>query len=375
MVNFVIRKTISNRWLLFDMVFCNFAKFICFSLICYLALDLASEYVVLMSLVAATAMFSFFGRDQLSLVKWTRNKTIEKRDWVTIGVITGIAGAGGSALALFTGIEYYILFGVTVAMFVLNRFCLMYCYSQKNPELRFFANFTSHLFLIIGVIFCIRTDMIQVFLLIFTLGMAISSTSVIFKHRKQFIIRNLPVSEKAEASPYSIWAVQTLNSVISRSDLYAATYLLESKALDVFAVLVGYSEFGNLLPGTFNNVIATKKAEGLEIESVKKITALVLFLFFIIYLISYLIGYHFFFHEFISIQTLILLAMIKSCFFAGNILLPSYQVNKEQGDILFLGLLTLLATLLVTMFGEFNHVLTVLAIASFTRFVIFIKKS
>lgn len=358
-----------NSLYILDMILVNFIRFIGVTIVSFFALELMSQYMLVTSITAFSVLFSMLGLDIEMLSNWTQRKYVVRQDTQAIIFTILLSTLVGIFAGYFWIGELMILLSMTSASFIMNRFTLIFCYALNDQKNRFISNAIYQAINLIGILLYVNTRSINYLLFLQTTGFLVSSLYIMWIHRNKYRSRKKLKSQLKYAKFFSTHLIQVTNNLLVRGDIYLSSRLLSGREAGLLASLVSYSDIGDILPKTFNNVLFVNDQEG----SNSRRAALFYFsaLLFFTMILYYLIGYKMFN---ISIMILLLVSLAKSSFFAGNILLTKYLALAEKRQMVYLNTIIIASTFLFYLNGASIIVLLgLLSLGSVLRFVLMYK--
>ena len=370
MFNKIVDQVLENKWYLGDMLLANAIRLIGVLLITTCAIEFMSEYLVLVSAMSLIVLLSVAGLDQEYLRIWTNSGSIKKGQLFRIML--------SSSLSLLLGVFIMVIipsyktwfFPAVIFIFSLNRYCLIYCYSQDNQKLRFIANGVFHFFNLLGIILLIKMRNLGILLSFQFLGFFFSSLLIVLKYAHSYD------SDSTSHIPFksirSIYFIQVSNNLILRGDVYLSGTLLTNSQADILSSIISLSDLGDVLPKTFNSVLAVRSKDLREKLRLK----LAAIIYTLLLLFLFLLGYYIvsLFQDYITISLLILLAILKSTYFGGNIVITKYFMDASTTSYAVLNASIVVIILTAFLIGSsYKAIIGLLAFYAVTRLVILIS--
>lgn len=348
------------------MILVNGARFVGVTIVSLYALELMSQYMLVTSITGFTVLVSMLGFDIEMLSVWTERKTIVYKDLKVVIITVALSLLVGNVAGVFWTGDIMLLLSITAASFIFNRYALILCYALSAQKSRLFANMIYQIINLVGIYYLVTSKEINYVFIFQILGYCTATLYVIVLHKSRIKRRDDDDNTVVDLKFISTHFIQITNNLIVRGDIYLFSRMLRGNVAGLLSSLVSYSDIGNILPSTFNNVLFVTDKNG---EKSKQYAIR----YFLILLTFFSVLYYFVAAQIFELQIAILLPLviIKSSFFAGNILLTKYLVLPKKSLMIWLNALTIVVTSALYLYGFSLHVLLIsIASGSLLRFAL-----
>ena len=361
-----------NRWYVYDMVLSNALRFIGVLVISSTTMGIMSEYMIVISITAFSVLFGMLGMDQEYLIKWTKNPAIYRNQIVSIFKLSFLAFIVSLLFFFIYPQSNNYLLPFVVILFTVNRFLLLFCYSIDEQKTRFYGVLLYQLLNLCGIIIMSFRNDINFLLLSQIIGYLLSSLYLILVLSKFFALNINNKEPFIGSRPLQTYLIQLSNNLINRADIYLGPRFLSSIQIDRLAAVISYSDVGDILPKTFNSVLAVKSERNSSARVMKLSSIVYSSCLLVVFILSYFIVNYFL--QIVSLEIIILMALYKALYFGGNVLQVRYFFERKKIPIIILNISTIMLLILsIFISTDFSQPLVILAVSALLRFVIFYR--